>query len=82
MNIDVENEITIYDIPIVNRKTREPHILYEMALYIDACFELGTPATGAQVVFKLSELAGGDRVDVPHISTLIRNISLRLNPIK
>ncbi len=81
MKID-SNEIIIDDIPSENRKTREPSPLFEMAQYIDECIEKGTPATGAQAVSKLSELCGGERIDVPHISTLLRNISLRLNPIQ
>ena len=82
MNIDVENEIIIDDIPSVNRKTREPSPVFQLAKYIDECIERGIPATGAQVAFKLSELAGGDDIYINHASTLIRNVSLRLYPIK
>ena len=82
MNIDAENEIILDDIPSQNRKTKEPSPVFELAKYIDTCIELGTPATGAQVAFKLSELAGGDDIYINHASTLIRNISLRLYPMK
>lgn len=82
MKIDIQDEIIIDDIPHENRKTKEPSPLFEIAKYIDDCLEQGTPATGAQTVFKLAELVGGDRIDIPQPSTLVRNISLRLYPIK
>ena len=80
MNIDISNEIIIDDIPSENRKTKEVSPLFQLALWIDRMIEQGTTPTGAQAVYKLSDIAGGDRIDIPYATTLDKNVSKRLHP--
>jgi len=82
MSIDATNDIIIDDIPRLNRKTGELNLMFELAEFVDQCIENGEPATGPQVVYKLCQIAGGGYVYLSHRSTIERNVSLRLNPIR